>query len=591
MGKICRGPVTKALKSSNRRKKSLYLGNACLDTTQLHIHVKDLRNNAFLPNPYTSSLLFSALLWSGFTLFSFNWSFPSFSIRVPDEICDNGLDDDNDGLIDLNDPDCACQPVNVESLIPNPSFEERTCCPEAHSQLYCSDDWIQASEATTDYIHSCGWLGWEDFPPPLPFPDGTGAIGFRGGTVLEEGPPLPYWKEYAGACLIEPLEKDTLYRFEFDLGFINSTNSPPIEITLFGSYTCDFLPFGIGNIKFGCPTNDDNWFKITSAVVQADGTGRGWVQSAFEFTPSDDIYSIAIGPPCELNAVDEHLYYLFDNLILADRKSFDFKISKVGNPCSDNFTLRVPDDPTISYQWYKEGVALPGETNATLGLMRGEGLYQVRLIRDMECKLASINFVIPTINTSIDRTICGGEGFIFDDETLTVPGTYTTTLNSVSGCDSIVSLDLKVLGFSADTVRVRIFEGESYDIGTSSYSQPGEYLTSLQSSLGCDSLVYLFLDYYEVFFPNAFSPNDDGINDHFNAFGPAELTEVVDLKIFDRWGGLMYQGQNLPPQESAGWDGRNQGKLLNTGVYVYVATVLMDDGIQRQFSGSLLLVQ
>ena len=49
------------------------------------------------------------------------------------EICNNGIDDDGDGLIDLNDPDCPCStlitPDNIASYIRNPSFEERGCCP------------------------------------------------------------------------------------------------------------------------------------------------------------------------------------------------------------------------------------------------------------------------------------------------------------------------------------------------------------------------------------------------------------------------------------------------------------------------------
>ena len=50
-----------------------------------------------------------------------------------DEICDNAIDDDLDGLIDLNDPDCDCQIIEPVSLIPNPSFEDYTCCPNSVS--------------------------------------------------------------------------------------------------------------------------------------------------------------------------------------------------------------------------------------------------------------------------------------------------------------------------------------------------------------------------------------------------------------------------------------------------------------------------
>jgi hypothetical protein len=54
------------------------------------------------------------------------------------EICNNGIDDDLDGLIDLQDTtDCFCelsQPdSSISSLIPNPSFDQRSCCPSAAS--------------------------------------------------------------------------------------------------------------------------------------------------------------------------------------------------------------------------------------------------------------------------------------------------------------------------------------------------------------------------------------------------------------------------------------------------------------------------
>ena len=96
------------------------------------------------------------------------------------EICNDAIDNDSDGLIDLNDDDCICMDLLPESLIANPSFEEFSCCPQNGSELNCADSWIQASLATTDYWHTCGltspfWLGYQT---PLPFPDGQAANWF-----------------------------------------------------------------------------------------------------------------------------------------------------------------------------------------------------------------------------------------------------------------------------------------------------------------------------------------------------------------------------------------------------------------------------
>ena len=77
------------------------------------------------------------------------------------EICDNGIDDDGDGFIDLNDDECDCTGFGgdpITGLIPNPSFEDMDCCPTWHSQLNCATTWTQASSATSDYYNTCDFV-------------------------------------------------------------------------------------------------------------------------------------------------------------------------------------------------------------------------------------------------------------------------------------------------------------------------------------------------------------------------------------------------------------------------------------------------
>lgn len=508
--------------------------------------------------------------------------------KMVDEICDNALDDDEDGLIDLNDPDCECPVLEPISLIPNPSFEEMQCCPSNRSQLNCAETWIQASEATTDYIHTCGWMGWDDFPPPQPFPDGDGIIGFRDGRVfmnsVEAG-----WKEYTGACLLSPLRANVAYRFEFYLGFVNSQSSPPINISFFGTTDCENLPFGIGNDYFGCPTNGDGWVKLGSERIN----GRtGWVPASIEVTPTEDIYGIAIGPDCPDVNASVSTYYFFDNLILAEQRAFEFKISEVRHPCTSNFTLKVPESSAHTYQWYKDGIALLGETSAQLSAAKEEGNYRVRIIGPDECKITQIyTHRVPVIEEYRQVSICEGEDYQLGTRALSTTGLHRDTFISVDLCDSIVTVQLNVIGRIRDTVSARIFEGESYPVGTRHFKEEGEHNATLVSSLGCDSLVTLNLDFYKVYFPNAFSPNNDGINDTFNVFGQSDLIDLQSLKIFDRWGALLYDGQNILPNSSTGWDGQFRSKPLENGVYTYIAILLMEDGITRQVSGAVTLIR
>ena len=64
------------------------------------------------------------------------------SVLFAQENCFNGIDDDGDGLIDINDTeDCFCEGTSggeIESIIPNPSFEDFSCCPTTFSQLNCA---------------------------------------------------------------------------------------------------------------------------------------------------------------------------------------------------------------------------------------------------------------------------------------------------------------------------------------------------------------------------------------------------------------------------------------------------------------------
>ncbi len=505
------------------------------------------------------------------------------------EICDNAEDDDGDGLVDLNDADCICMVIEPTSLIPNPSFEDMNCCPGTRSQLDCAEVWIQASEPTTDYINTCGWLGWDNFPAPFPFPDGEGIMGFRDGRVIQDTPEKN-WKEYAGACLLGPLKAGTPYRFEFHVGFVDQTSSPLINISFFGTSDCMNLPFGVGDDAFGCPTNGPGWVRLGSRRV-AGGSGT-WVKTTIDVNPLNDITAIAIGPDCPGTSSSVSTYYFFDNLVLADLRSFEFQIKEIGHSCAEDFLLEVPEEPQVTYQWYKDGIALLAEKSPQLTQMYGEGDYQVRILGDESCHLTkSYTHMIPVISESFKLTICEDDVYNFGPNALNASGTYVDTFKTADNCDSIVQLNLKVLGPQSDFTSAKIFEGETYTIGNYRFQNAGSHLALLESKLGCDSLVNLELDYYNVYFPNIFSPNGDGQNDRFNVYGNDDLIEIKDLVVFDRWGKTVYKSTDLYENDNKGWDGRNSGNLVELGIYTFLCKVFMDDGKERQFSGTVMLVR
>lgn len=88
-----------------------------------------------------------------------------------------------------------------------------------------------------------------------------------------------------------------------------------------------------------------------------------------------------------------------------------------------------------------------------------------------------------------------------------------------------------------------------------------------------------------IFVPSAFTPNDDGENDALFVRG-LNLLEV-DLKIFDRWGELVFETQD----QSLGWDGTFKGKALDPDVYVYHLKAICFDGQESLIKGNISLLR
>jgi gliding motility-associated-like protein len=87
-----------------------------------------------------------------------------------------------------------------------------------------------------------------------------------------------------------------------------------------------------------------------------------------------------------------------------------------------------------------------------------------------------------------------------------------------------------------------------------------------------------------VYAPNAFSPNDDGVNDVFKLFVNNDVTILsFQLIIHDRWGNLIFQSTD----SELGWDGSHKGNRANPDTYIYAYTIEYEDenGVGRQVNG------
>ncbi len=102
--------------------------------------------------------------------------------------------------------------------------------------------------------------------------------------------------------------------------------------------------------------------------------------------------------------------------------------------------------------------------------------------------------IIPTVQEFLVEEICDGDAFEVGMESFTETGNYTVMLSSqLTGCDSIVELDLTVNEVFETPITADICTGESYEVGPESFTETGVYSVLLASEAGCDSTVVLTL--------------------------------------------------------------------------------------------------
>jgi len=121
------------------------------------------------------------------------------------------------------------------------------------------------------------------------------------------------------------------------------------------------------------------------------------------------------------------------------------------------------------------------------------------------------------------------------------------------------------------------------------------YTIDVANAGGCTArsnrTVYVICDGANVFIPNTFSPNNDGINDVFFVRGTG-LFNIKTIKIFNRWGEMVYTKTGIRPNDAvAGWDGTYKGQKLNPDVFVYIIEITCDNNSVLTYKGNIALIK
>ena len=272
------------------------------------------------------------------------------------------------------------------------------------------------------------------------------------------------------------------------------------------------------------------------------------------------------------------------------------------NICLGQSTTLDAGEGFTTYLWST------GATSRTITVSTA-GTYLVT-VTHAGCSTSDSTIVIVSTTTpprSIDTIICFGEKYFADGAIRSISGTYFDTLQISKGCDSIIIIHLTVkpkipinLGGNKTicpgekiTLHATL-SGATYtwqDSSTDSIfvvSEPGIYWVHFiynNCSFGDTAIITECPG--ELWFPSAFTPNGDGVNDLFRPKG-FNITNFK-MMIYSRWGQLLFETSDI----ETGWDGRLKGVLCPANTYTFIATYELTEspGKTKKQQGSFILLR
>lgn len=217
----------------------------------------------------------------------------------------------------------------------------------------------------------------------------------------------------------------------------------------------------------------------------------------------------------------------------------------------------------LSYTWSN------GQTSATASGL-GAGNYQVQIQDAAGCK-NSASFTIANYDDSFNgwATINPKDPSVNENFQLVIHPTSLWNLEFAG---------LSTGEMLRDTTNVV------------NYSDYGSYYINyfLVSDNGCKTNLkfdFFIKDFMTLYFPNTFTPNEDGINDAYLASGT--LVKEFKIQIFDRWGEKLFTSNDL----YKGWDGSYRGSPSKEDTYIYKAWAKDYFGKSYDFTGHINLIR
>lgn len=343
-------------------------------------------------------------------------------------------------------------------------------------------------------------------------------------------------------------------------------------------------------------TIGDNQLDL-SCMVLPDGTGAALILTNFQ-PPYTIFWQDQVGHDDEINSVSTGIFQLTS---LPGPGPYQVDVTDAGG-CRATCNFTLPESRCqLVVDWELQGPAC-GEMEIVINEISGGQLPYLLAINDPAQLMPVSTF--PLVISGLPP---GGQVLIVEDAArcrevvdVTIPMASTRLELNLGPDIAILQGQLAfVVGatnFLPAHVQWQPNEGVADPgllVTTLSPATSTLYVVTAYDGNGCqvsDTLQVTVLREQQLFRPNAFSPNEDGVNDYFTLYPGPDIAEVHSLTVFDRWGSIVYDGRNRNLSE--GWNGLlPDGRPAQAGVYLYWAIAVDTEGVQNMVRGSVSLLR
>lgn len=243
----------------------------------------------------------------------------------------------------------------------------------------------------------------------------------------------------------------------------------------------------------------------------------------------------------------------------------------------DKVTFGVEDKDGNTYQWYKNGAVLPGETGAYI-TVDASGVFHVEATTNKGC-----------VGTSGIVKID-----VHDMPVVSVTNEQVEVLCTFDTIALTAHADIPVEFYWEPDYAFRNLTGNIGENVEGVFSKGDELVTVRGvSAYGCATTAEVMVyakPCCEVNVPTAFTPDNDGMND---VFAPImrPTQKVVNFSVYDRYGQVVYSAAS-GSEGTIGWDGNYpNGQQAKIDTYQYTLDYTCADGSNYNIKGSVTLIR